>query len=227
MLLNSDLSFDDKKSSISLKIEVNSYADKININKLKKFKKSSKKTIYDIILTILTSYAVADPQYFISIILDSIDSDNKEIVFGSEIVNYDNNFEDGLIKSMVQFRQIILYYYTQTNDEHIFSIKWEDFIRFSGNGIDINYIHPLLLSYILDLSTEDVNSILKNRPIENISLFFDKEQVKILKDLNIKSFIPTVKCNVFIDVLDQQSNAEFIYDLSTKKVRDVVIFAKH
>jgi hypothetical protein len=230
LLVQNDWSVEDKKVSLFVNIKIISNARNININRLKGKDTTKEDThqIYDIIEAILKAHNVVDVEYLLNIILDSKDKDLIPRSNESEIALVDSTYEQGLILSMRQFKKILAYYKNQTDDYSVDEINWKKYISFSGNSVDINYISPELLSYILPLSLDETRDILsKNRPIGDINSVFTSSHKSILDKLRVVPFVSDIKCFVDIKVFDKKAKAVFTYNLTNKKALDVSIIAKY
>ena len=180
--------------------------------------------IYDIISSILETYEIRDSTYLLDLILDTVDADLDERTFNSEIALVDANFEQGHIHSMQHFRQILSYYARATNDSKASNVPWEKYIAFTHRQADINFLDTKMLAYVLEREESEIaKQIQENQPIEDMSVVFSPEEVNLLTKLGVQSFVPIVKCIVHIETLERVAKAEFLYDLKTKRVSDVVI----
>jgi len=229
VLTNTLWTINDNKASLSVNVDIKSYARVFNINRLKKdTDQTINNSIYDIISVILTKYNVADPEYFLNLVLDSIDLDINERAYESEIVLLNPDFEQGLILSMRQFQEIILFYKKKTGDYSIDLVPWGDIIGFGGDAVDINYVSKELLAYILPIPKDEIVALLnENRPINSINALFSVSEVKLLDKLHIKTFVPIVRCFVDIDVFGKSAKAMFTYNLESKRVTDVSILTAY
>ena len=190
------------------KIDINTL---INGNKINTY-------IENYIDNILSYYQIQDPLFFKDLLLDTIDTDNKEREAYSEIVSQNPYFQNGKIYNFKHLEQIENYYYKRTNDKNIYSIPWKKFIFF-GNGrkhiLECNLITKRVAEF-LGLTFSDSVSC---KSIEN------KENNKTIKNLNIiaydknKSFWIESDITYFLD--NQEQNIKIVYDLHNKKVISV------
>ena len=107
--------------------------DKININEIAL--KKTKPFIKQYLLNILSTYNIKDPEYFIDLILDTIDSDKEERNAYSEIKLIDPSFPNGKIYSFKHFKKILKFYAQQRRDKDIFKIPWKKLIYFGDKKI--------------------------------------------------------------------------------------------
>lgn len=123
--------------------------NRLNVNLLLKKDGETDKNFYAIFDDILIKNNIADSSFFLNLLLDTIDSDTKERVYGSEIVKTQHFFRDGKIHSFEHFKKIQDYYAMQRNDKNIYKIKWRELIGFENQTLDINFASKNLLQYLL------------------------------------------------------------------------------
>ena len=180
--------------------------------------------IYDIISSILEENEVKDAPYLLDLILDTVDTDLEERSYNSEIASVDANFEQGRIHSMQHFRQILSHYARAVSDSKANSIPWETYIAFTHRQADVNFLDIKMLSSVLKRDESEIaKQIQENSPIEDMSVVFSPDEVALLTSLGVQAFVPIVKCVVHIETLERVAKAEFLYDLKSKRVSDVVI----
>lgn len=229
VLTNTAWSINESKASLLVDIDIKSHARVFNINRLKKdTNQTGNNAMYDIISTILKQYNVVDSEYFLNLVLDRIDVDINERAYESEIVLIKPDFEQGLILSMRQFKAIVHFYKKKVGDYNIDLVPWENIIGFGGSDIDINYVSQDILVHVLPMEKDEISYILdNNRPISNIEALFSPSEAKLLSGLNIKAFVPFVRCFVDINVFDKSAKAVFTYNLNSKRATDVSILTAY
>ena len=183
----------------------------ININSLLSGK-TVNKDIYNIIEDILISYNVSDTDFFLKLLLDTIDEDNKERVYGSEIAAEDKFFSNSKIYSKKHLKKIMDYYYKNRDDKNIYKVPWQRYINFNSNGIDINFASLDLIKFLLP--NQDTTDYFKSKYYENFTdLDIEKDREKILKKLKVKFDMDTVLAKITYENFDKQIVLEFIYDI--------------
>lgn len=227
-LTHTNWSIKEKKASLSIDIDISSNSKTFNVNRVKEVNSTDTKSLYGIMEDVLLAHNVIDSKYFLNILLDSIDTDLDERVYESEIALLDSDFEQGLILSMNHFDKILSFYKLKVQDYNIDKVPWDKIIGFGGDSIDINYMSADLLAYILPMEKEALIMLLNdNRPITSLEAVFSLEDKETLDALSVKTFVPSIKCFVNIDVLERTAKANFIYNLNTKRASDVNIFTRY
>jgi len=209
-------------------LEFNSAHNKININNLINTIKSKDNIAYDNFVTYLYSFRVIDPEFFIDILIDTIDKDNieKNSGNGSEIVLKEPLFRNGKIYNKNHFKYIVDYYIQQTDDKDILKVPFENFISFNAPNIDINFASKELLEILFyDANNFALETISKHNNIydklENLP--FDEYYLKDIKKGRFGQSITTTT-----DLLDVKvelnfngrfnSKVRFLYDIKNKKL---------
>ena len=217
----------------TLKFSIDSEHKYLNINSLAVKLKDKSSEEYNQFIDYLYKYRVRDPEFFVDIILDTIDKDKFEINSGSgsEIVINDPIFRNGKIYSAKHFKMIVDYYFEITADKAIYDIQFNKLLTYSASSIDINFATKELLEMIFfDADQYSLEKIIKHNKIyekldelpfdDNYkkdiskgrfghSFIFESKIIKVIADLNYK--------NQFI------SNVEFLYNTKTKKLTDYKI----
>ncbi|GAB6075069.1 hypothetical protein [Nautilia lithotrophica] len=187
------------------KIDINAL---LNQNKINTF-------IENYIDNILNYYQVKDPVLFKDLLLDTIDSDDKEREAYSEIIIQNPFFQNGKIYNITHLEQIEHYYYKKTNDKNIFNIPWNELIFF-GNGkkhiIECNLINKNVAQFLgLTRNNADTCKSLQT-----------EENNETIKNLNIIAYDGNqsfwIKTNITYFINQQKQNIKITYDLHNKKV---------
>lgn len=154
----------------SLSASLYSAAGRFNINKICNTNGKPLDEYSLFLSNVFTRYPIAEPQIFINLLYDTIDTDLVERQVGSEIAETFVDFHNGSIENFTQFDQIVARYLTLTHDYKILEVPWEKLIGFEGDKIDINYASPQLVSIIvpqMDSVTLHRLTDLKSAPFES------------------------------------------------------------
>lgn len=222
-LLQIPLVISDDKSMLEGVMRMNSASGKFNINNLinNDANKTVNQTFYDLVYSFIRDYQITDGLLFLSMVLDTIDKDDKERAFGSELAYKDDaKISDGGIPNKAAFDIIIDTYSKTANDGNIYKIPWENFITFSGTKVDYNYINAkikALLERDYGINTPYDDSLVKN----NEDLSINNEQNATLKSLNIIYYVPRLACNFEFFYLEKQMSIDFIYDLESRRISNI------
>jgi len=218
-------------SSIVFKIEsANKYLD---INSLAVSIKSKNNETYSQFVSFLYQYNIRDPEFFIDLLLDTIDADTieKNSGSGSEIVLNNPKFRNGKIYTMKHFKMIIDYYFSVTGDKLIYNIPFNKLISFHSASLDINFLSDRLIDMIFyDANQFDLTSIKKHNTIyEKLDdLPFDEAYIKEISKGRFAHSIGTkssvIKVKIVLQYGEQfKSNVEFLYNIKTKSLYDYTI----
>ena len=213
---------------IEARVEFDSAAKGINPNNFLKVENKKEQINPDYVLLfdrILQRADVLNKELFIAMIEDSLDKDFDERVPGSEIALYDRRFRQGSIENFKKFDMLIKHYILLTEDGNINKIPWKSILSFYSKEIDINYISPILVEYILPY--EDLE-LIKKVFINKTSIYKDvndlplpKEDKEELKKFDVSGYVPIIEGNLTIKQGKNVSFARFVYDIKNKKVLEV------
>lgn len=191
----------------------------LNINKLVTSSKRNEDFI-TIFENILSSYNVQDVQFFTDLILDTIDTDETERSYGSEIILKDKFFTNSKIYSREHFDKIVNYYVQMKDDKNIYKIDWRKYIRFDEDAIDINFASIELLKILL--SNPYLDSSFKKTYYENYDdLKIDEDKQALLKKLNVTFTTSKFLVQVIFDDFIKKVNFEFTYDKKTDAIEGI------
>ncbi len=222
-LVQMPLVISDDKTSLQGVMTLSSAGGKFNINNLinEDENQTVNQPLYDLFSSIASNYHVSDSVLLMSIILDTIDKDNEERSFGSELSYQDNSkISDGGIPNKVAFKMILDAYAKQARDENAYSIPWNDFISYNGKKIDYNYINSKIKAILekdYGINIPYNNSLIK----KDDDLSLDDEQKQIFKNLGIRYYVPRLTCNFKFFYMDKEAEIDFIYDLETKRISSI------
>ncbi len=193
--------------------------NRVNINKIL-YNSKIDKEIYSLLENILISYNVEDSDFFLKIVLDTIDKDEEERVYGSEISKQDQFFSNGEIYSKEEWIQIIDYYAQSRDDKNIYKIPWSEYIGFKGNSIDINFASLQLIKFLLPNQT--VDQAFKDKYYNSFKdLSVDKERENILKKIGVVFDTSRVLAKIKYDNFDKNIDISYIYDIKYRSASDI------
>ena len=229
--------FDQKSKDISVNLVFESAASKLNINSMLQESNATAKKVpinppikpeYEAFLDrILTVYNVSDKISLLSLLADSIDSDAKERIAGSEIAYEDPFFTQGHIYSYAQLERILDEYKRQTLDFSVDNVPWRDIVSFENEEMDYNHISDAvknglgLQNGVDELSAMDESESALYESFKDLGV--DKEREKELKALGVKFFSPLVKAYLNISSAQRHLKITFLYDLKMKEVSSIEI----
>ena len=207
--------FYDKKSDMSLHIELQYLSNKVNINSLL-IKNKEDKNIIEFLKNISETYNILDITFFIALLEDSIDEDDVSRQTLSEISRENIQFSNSRIVSMSHFKKIVDYYVEITKDTNILSIPWEKLIYFGElekSVVDCDKMSKELIN-AFRLSIEDFSGCVD---LEN------NESKEIAQKFNLAAFDKKSNLYMLVKVLYQvssfQDDISFVYDMKTKTVK--------
>lgn len=191
----------------------------LNVNKLLVNSKRNEEFI-TIFENILTAYNIQDVQFFTDLVLDTIDTDDTERAYGSEIILKDKFFTNSKIYSREHFDKIVNYYAQTKDDKNIYKIDWRKYIRFDEDAIDINFASIELLKVLL--SNPYLDSSFKKIYYENYDdLKIDEDKQALLKKLNVTFTTSKFLIQVVFDDFIKKVNFEFTYDKKTDAISGI------
>ena len=224
LLTNTDINLNESKAGLHITIDIDSAASRLNINQILSSASTKNQPIYDIMVNILQAYNVNDIDFFLNVVMDTIDSDKKERFYQSEIILVQDDFENSRIYSHQHLSQIIAYYKEKIGDNNIDSVPWQQLIQFHSDEMDINYMPPKLLAYVLNRNEEEITLLLQdNIPISDMNTLFTQADKDKLSQVGIKVFVPHIEAKVNMKVFEREAKASFSYDLDSKKADNVRI----
>ena len=190
-------------------ISIKPLFNRVDLNEISKNKYALK-----YLENILEYYQVADPIFFEDLILDTIDTDNKERVGGSEIVLKNPFFKQGKIYNFSHLKEILDYYFKIMDDKSVYTIPWQK-LFFFGNGnsvIDCNLIKPKVAKFLGLEFSDNINC-------KSLKSF--EENRKVMKNLNIISFNKKISYFIKINILYNDQNLSIVYDINKKRIEHI------
>ncbi len=119
----------DDKSGLNLTISCISMGKRFNLNQLLLCKKDKSDICDNVIREFAKKYELADGDYLLALLKDTVNFHDNERASGSRISFYDKTFSDGKIINYKTITQIEDYYYHELKDENIYKISKEDFLN--------------------------------------------------------------------------------------------------
>ena len=189
-------------------------------------------------------YEIRDKRTMYDLLVDTIDPDDIELGSETEIASEDIDFAQGKIYSYNHLLKIFQRYYQLTSDKNIFRLdreKVETLFAFGDTNLSRQILdcRPDLLgdvdvfSYILPLY------MAAQAPVQQdyyCALFRDKSpaletepELKELKklfrikqfDLNDTKSKYLLECNLILGTADQESELQFTYDITHKRIESI------
>jgi len=207
--------FYDKKSQLSLHVELEYLSNKVNINSLL-VKNKIDKNIEEFLKNIGETYNILDISFFIALLEDTIDEDDISRQSLSEISREDLKFSNSHIVNMSHFKKIIKYYVTTTRDTNLLSVPWDKLIYFGAlntSVVDCDKMSKELIN-IFKLDVENFSGCVDLE---------DEESKKIAQKFNLKKFSKEdnfyVLAKALYQVGDFQDDISFVYDLKTLEIK--------
>jgi len=239
------ISDEDGLFSLAFELEIMSKAININLI-MEDFNKTTpnrvlkvKEKYMPIFEYIFNTYRIRDGEFFLQLLLDTLDTDSIARNLDTEIVLNDINFLNGLIVNRSQFNQIISEYQAKSDDKEILQVPWEDFFYFSYNKdntiIDCNFMSRNL-AYSIGLD------IYENQDSEAVELSSDSDigeiplscemlesddNIEKMKIYNMAEFNTTknyfLKGSVYYSTNSVSDSFKFIYNLKAKRIVDIEV----
>jgi len=192
-------------------ITISPLSSKIDVNELKN--KKAKKHIISMLQNILTQYNIQDPQYFINLILDTLDKDTLERNPPSEICIENSTFLNGKIYNFKHFKKILFFYEKNRMDKSIYNIPWKKLFYFGdGNIKPVDFERmPKEIKTALGLEEETLEALKKN-----------PQTKKTVQNLDIIPFTKNKPYLIKVDInYSDKHIIKLIYDINKKKAVDI------
>jgi len=217
----------DKENDIVVDIGFSSDSSKVNINKIVDANKTVVPAYAQSLDGLMISYNVIDRAFLSALILDTIDSDKEERIFGSEIALEDRFFTNGSIADMAHFKKILDYYKKVREDPSVDKIPWDKIISFNNSEIDFNYVTSEAFSFMLSTRTlESLKPFSGLGQKKELYASFDElrlsvEEQEILKKFGVVFFSSNVLCRADMRIGNQQGALSFAYNFKTKEASNL------
>lgn len=176
---------------------------------------------------ILTVYNVSDKMLLVSMMADTIDEDLNERLGGSEIALESIDFMQGGVYDFGHFKQILHAYERQTQDFSVEQIPWKYLLGYTNDTLDLNYVTPDALHYLLpDMAEEEIVRLTTEREavFDSYDAFgVDEVQRKRLEAVRSRFYAPEVAGDLLIRRGDERLHVGFLFDLGKKEVRHIEV----
>jgi hypothetical protein len=197
-------------------IDIRSAGGVYNINSLIQ-NGTINESFYDFLLQVLNEYRVPNGQFFMAMLLDSIDADGDERMYRSEARLYNARFRDGGIPSREALRFLLDYFAQNGGSGAIYEVPWEEIVGFYGDGVDYNYMSPTLFDLIKRVYNLPSLSQEEMLPSYDMLLLVQSDKDK-LKAAGVNFFAPRLWINMQLSFQGGGKSMRFLYDVNTKKV---------
>lgn len=237
IFLSVPFAFENRDFSTSTMIAFTSAAGRPNINWLLDHNASQANSPYapvpldsameEYLDQILSFYNVSDRILFVSMVADTIDSDELSRSIGSEIAIESPDFTQGHLYDMRHFERLIDAYEKMTLDPAPRAVPWEALIGFKNETVDFNHITPEALSIMVPELQPDEVTMLSTERTDLFGSFddlpFDSETKSRLEALHVAFYDPAVTGDILIAGGNRRLHATFLYNLGNKQVSDIEI----
>ncbi len=212
--------FYDDKSALSLDVELEPLSNKININSIL-IKNKIDKNIVKFLQNVCETYNIIDSNFFIDLVLDTIDSDSVSREAMSEISQENMKFSNGRVLNFEHFKAILEYYVKKVQDRNILKVPWRELIYFGKSEyseVDCDRMSRELIN-VIGFNSED---------FAGCSELKDAVSEKIGSKFHLKSFSKVKNYYILVKISYQtnsiQDQIEFKYNIKNSKVSDSELF---
>ena len=186
-------------------VKISIESNKISLNNYLKNNKINK-NIDNFLDLLFEKYEIADPFLLKSIILDTLDMDNKERLGYSEIKLENNYFPNGDINKDI-LKKIIDHYYKKSEDKNVYKIPWDKLFTFFKTPAYCEFLNKEILNILgFEKSCEET--------MENNKKTLEK--LNIISFNRIKPLIVKIDINYVLN--KNEENLKIFYDINKKKV---------
>lgn len=161
------------KTDIFLNLYCEPLANGVNINWLKEEENPKNKALYEVAQELfdflVQEYEIRNPSKLFNMILEHINKSQNS----NWLVQRDG------INSFSEFKSILENYAFNEDDKNVLNVNWEKYFSFSSKSlvIDAEYASNELISFLFDISKEDV-SIWKNSLLNPEDILNSKTKLK-------------------------------------------------
>lgn len=211
----------DDASGLQGILKVNSAASALNINQIVDDNNTINQPMYDVLYSALSDYHLGDTLFLMALILDAIDKDSNERSFESEFTyNKKAKMSDGGIFNKRGLYEILDVYSKLRYDNRVYQVPWDKLVRFSGKDMDYNYLSDKIKEVLqreYGITPPYDDSLVE----KDEDLFLTKEQKKVFKALNIKYYVPNLKCVFEFTYKDKSASADFTYHTQKRRIENI------
>ncbi len=210
----------DPKSGLSTQVSIEPLSNKMDLNRIF-YKGKIDKSIIKFLENVSEIYNISDIHFLISLILDTVDTDDEEREPYSEIVLEDKKFSNGKVVNSAHFFKLLNYYAKNIHDDSVLKVPWDKMVYF-GSGkkgfLDCDRMSRELENALgLDIENfrgcDDLNTT---------------QNHKIALDFNLKRYNKVLNYEILVKIGyqldDKEDEISFFYDIKNKKVSNVESF---
>ena len=216
------ISINNPIDNATISIEIKSNDGKININNFfNNFDTSEFRENF------LVALGILDIKLFTRIFLANI-TDDAKLSSSYKLVTYSTDFKPGSIKSLDEFNQVLDIYIQKSNDYKAKDIIWDEYIKYEGAGLDINYMDILMIDALpITLDSAIREGLIKKTLV--ISSFDDfgfsvdnqAEFENILNKNKVGFKNIEIFCDINIKSINYLIQYTFNYGLKNKKINNL------
>jgi len=216
-----DLPVYDSKSGINLLFSCKALENRLDLNRLLRL---GKPNYDDFVREFLSKYELADSEFFLALLKDTVSVRGDESVSGSKIALYDKSFSDGSLVTYKSIEQMQEYYYKEIRDKNIFNMTKKDFL-------DVFFLLDEKKVFIKSVATQKMcDRIGFKDDLEGCKKAVEEYDKSIKKSLkkatkskrNDNNQTNQTKDLIQCDMMDSQNHGlVFKYDLKNKKLVSV------
>ena len=215
----------------TISIEIDSAQNKLDINSLIRDSIKNNRSA-DKLVTLFIKYDIKEPELLLRLFQDTIDKDNDNRAFNTEIIVQNPTFRNDMIYNKSHFHQILEYYYLRVNDKNVFLLEKDNLFSFRSFPLDLNFLSRDVLEMLLDDANEYGISMLAKHEVfyEKFSdLPFDEAYIKKLESKSVYGqslsvVTNTIKMSIIINYKNQfNSDISILYNYKSKKIVDYSI----
>jgi len=212
--------FYDSKNGLSLEVDTIPLSNRININAILINNKVDQ-NIVKYLQNICATYNVLDSTFFISLVLDTIDTDENARQALSEISVENLKYTNGSIADKREFKVLERYYAEVAQDKNIFNIPWDQFIYFGGHTtgmVDCDRMSKEMLA-ILGFDSENFAGCSDIKSNESKAIATKYNLKKYTKENNYYILV-----KIYYQIQSIKDSMSFIYDIKTNKASNFELY---
>ena len=217
----------------TIKFNIDSAHKYLNINSITNAMIKKNNKIYNDFIDLMYKYKLKDPEFFVDLLIDTIDKDKveKNSGSGSEISLQNPTFRNGKIYNNDHLKIIIDYYAAISSDNAIYNIPFSTLFSFDSPSFDINFASEELLNIIFHDADQFTLDIIKkhSKIYDDLNdLPFDEFYLKDIAKGRLGHSISTnstlIKVVVELNYKSRfNSKIQFLYNTKSKKLSGYTI----
>lgn len=206
----------------NIEMSITSHSGKVNFNRL--IKNINMTTFRN---KFLTKLHIMDIELFREIYETNLNADpTSNETYKLSYYNPDH-IEGRDIRSFQEFFEILDIYIKFSGDKNVKNIPWQNYIKFTGETLDINYMDMILIDSLPVAFSFQLRQKLQNdkQVIESLEQLNVSEKEKtILSQLKVGVLSSELLCKINIKSINSKVEYGFIYNLSSNnKVYDISV----